>query len=203
MRARSAGFSLFELVVYILSVAIIYALASNRFAEFPGQAERANFLAVTTQIQSAVNLEMIVGMGLGRISSAESLVGANPMELLLEPPSNYLGAFAGLDQTTVSRRAWYFDQDRSELVYLVNDTTDVFIVPDGQEIPTDEIRFSLVADYSELDRESGLPAGFIEQGAEQAQDTVLRFDGIVMRPVIPFRWGRETLEAAGQNSAGV
>lgn len=203
MRARSAGFSLFELVVYILSVAIIYALASNRFAEFPGQAERANFLAVTTQIQSAVNLEMIVGVGLGRISSAESLVGANPMELLLEPPSNYLGAFAGLDQTTVSRRAWYFDQDRSELVYLVNDTTDVFIVPDGLEIPTDEIRFSLVANYSELDRESGLPAGFIEQGAEQAQDTVLRFNGILMRPVIPFRWGKGNLEAAGQNSAGV
>lgn len=180
-------------------VAIIYALASNRFAEFPGQAERANFLAVTTQIQSAVNLEMIVGMGFGRISSAESLVGANPMELLLEPPSNYLGAFSGLDVSTVSRRAWYFDRDSSELVYLVNDNTDVFIVLSGLEVPADEIRFSLVADYSELDRDSGLPIAIVDQMAEQGQqhDTVIRFDGIVMRPVFPFRWGAEWLELAG------
>ena len=50
--AGSGGFSLFELVVFIICVAIIYASAANRFSDFPGEAERANFLAVSAQIQA-------------------------------------------------------------------------------------------------------------------------------------------------------
>ena len=88
---KHAGFSLFELVVFIISIAIIYAYATNRFAEFPGQAERANFMAVTTQLQTGVNLEMMMALGSGRVTSLEQFEGVNPMDLMLSAPTNYLG----------------------------------------------------------------------------------------------------------------
>ncbi|GAB5499200.1 MAG: hypothetical protein PsegKO_15110 [Pseudohongiellaceae bacterium] len=186
-----AGFSLFELVVFIISVAIIYAYAANRFSDFPGQAERANFQAVTMQIQSAVNLEMMFGVGVGRISSPLRMEGANPMELLLEPPSNYLGAFDAVDQSRLERRTWYFDQSRGELVYLANDPTGLVLVSNGREVPTNEVRFRLIADYSMHEKGSGLPVRALESAGETvpAENQVRKFNGIVMRPVTPYEWG--------------
>lgn len=188
---RVQGFSLFELVVFIISVAIIYAYAANRFQEFPGQAERANFLAVTTQIQSAINLEMMYGVGVGRISSPQRLEGANPMDLMLEPPSNYLGAYDIVDTSRLDRRTWYFDRGSQELVYLVNDASGVALLINGVEVPTDEIRFKLVADFGMHDRESGLPVRALESAGQTVaeEDQERAFNGIVMRPVIPYKWG--------------
>ena len=112
---KAGGFSLFELVVFIILVAIIYATAANRFADFPGQAERANFLAITTQLQTAINLEMMIGLGTGRIRTAERMDGVNPMDLMLQPPSNYIGVFDLIDRERIQRRVWYFDRSREEL----------------------------------------------------------------------------------------
>lgn len=190
--ARSvAGFSLFELVAFIIAVAIIYSVAANRFAEFPGQAERANFLAITTQLQSAINLEMMFGVGLGRVSSATNLEGANPMDLMLEPPSNYLGAFDVVDSNRIQRRVWFFDRRVGELVYLVNDPTGVFILRDGVEIPADELRFRIEADYGEYDTVTGLPVALVESDGSRVpeENRLTRLNGVVMRPVIPYRWG--------------
>ena len=199
--AGGAGFSLFELVVFIIAVAIIYAYAANRFGGFPGQAERANFLAVTTQIQSAVNMEMMFGVGVGRISSPQRLEGANPMELLLEPPANYLGAFDAVDTSRLERRTWYFDRRRGELVYLANDPRGLLLISNGREVPTNEIRFRLMADYSMHDEGTGLPVRVLESAGESVppENQVRKFNGIVMRPVMPFEWraeGEGELEAA-------
>jgi type II secretory pathway pseudopilin PulG len=190
----AAGFSLFELVVFIIAVAIIYAYAANRFSDFPGQAERANFLAVTTQIQSAVNLEMMFGVGVGRISSPQRLEGANPMEFLLEPPSNYIGSFDAVDQSRLERRTWYFDRRRGELVYLANDPAGLMWLQNGREVPATEIRFSLVADYSMHEEGSGLPVRALESAGETVpmENQVRKFNGIVMRPVTPYTWAAPT-----------
>ncbi len=189
--STSAGFSLFELVVFIISVAILYAYAANRFAEFPGQAERANFLAITTQLQTAVNLEVNLARGLGRLSRPEMLAGANPMDLLLQPPSNYLGAFESIDTSSVGRRLWYFDRSRQELVYLVNDSTGVFYLLDGEEFPTAELRFRIVAEYEDFDAQTRLPVSVLENAGNEVseENRETRLSGVLMRPVIPYRWG--------------
>ncbi len=187
---QSGGFSLFELVVFIISVAIIYAYAANRFAEFPGQAERANFLAVTTQIQSGVNLEMIMAIGRGRLGSVKRFEGVNPMDLMLETPSNYLGVVSSSQASELPRRSWYFDPATEELVYLINDAGGAYLLVDGVAYPTDEIRFKLVADYEEVDRMSGLPLGVAERGGNEVSEENIerRLNGIVLRPSTPYRW---------------
>lgn len=184
--SKSAGFSIFELVVFIITTAIIYAYAANQFSSFPGEAERANFLAVSTQIQTGVNMEMMFGLK-AFSGSAEGYEGANPMDLMLEPPSNYLGAFPAVDLSTMPRRSWYFDSSNQELVYLVNDASNVYLMQNGAGVPSNEIRFKITADYSQVDAGSGIPVGI---GGLQSQSKQ-RFNGMVFRPSIPYQWGSE------------
>ena len=193
---RSGGFSLFELVVFIISVAIIYAYAANRFAEFPREAERANFTAIVTQLQSAISLEMMVGVGTGRVPSAQLMEGINPMDLMLETPVNYLGSFDAVDTSQLPRRTWYFDRQRQELVYLVNDVGGVYLLQNGREVATTEIRFRVVLDYGDIDTRTGLPVESSEiRGVEVPEmNRERRFNGVLMRPVSPYRW-----EQTGEN----
>ena len=196
-RAQSGGFSLFELVVFIISVAIIYAYAANRFAEFPGQAERANFMAVLTQLQTGVNFEMMMAVGTGRVGSVDKLEGVNPMDLMLEAPTNYLGVLSSAQAAESSRRSWYFDPATEELVYLINDVGGAYIVVDAISYPADELRFKLVADYSEVDRVSGLPVHIAERdGSTVAEENIKRrLNGVVLRPSTPYQWQKGVEEA--------
>ncbi len=190
-RKYSSGFSLFELVVFIISVAIIYASAVNRFSRFPEAAERANFLAVASQIQTGVSLETTLGVASGNTHNMSRYDGANPIDMLLSPPSNYLGAIDGNDSSDLPRRSWYFDLRRSELVYLVNESQNVFFLVDGVQIPTNEIRFRIEVNYRYVDRQTGVEIAFANgRDAEEYedQDYRRRFGGVLMQPVTPYQW---------------
>jgi type II secretory pathway pseudopilin PulG len=187
---RVAGFSVFELVAFIILASIVYAGAVNRFSQFPGQAERANFLAISTTLQSAINTEMLYGVGVGRINSPQRLVGANPMDLMLEPPSNYLGAFNQLDTSNLERRVWYFDLSTRELVYLVNDTSGVFLIINGTAVPTNEIRFRMQATYSMHEAGSGIPVQALVNNGAPVGAQQQGFDGIALRPTVPYVWNQ-------------
>jgi len=191
----NSGFSLFELVVFIISVAIIYAYAANRFSEFPAQAERANFTAIFTQLQSGITLESMFGGNGGIIQDPSILEGINPMDLLLSTPSNYLGAFDVADEDEMSRRSWYFDKTRNELVYLVNDVGGVYLEINGTLIPTDSLHFKVKAMYREIDAATGLDAAIANRTSPSySKDASGRFSGMLLQPVIPFVWGEEVEE---------
>lgn len=196
---KSAGFSLFELVVFIILAGILYAEASNRFAEFPAEAERANFFATTTQLQSALTMEMMLDVAGGQTGAAEQLVGVNPMNLLLQAPSNYLGAFTQIEQSQIERRSWYFDSVKGELVYLVNSDDRVALLVNGAQILTNEIRFRVVAVYGDDYSKAGssqaeslsarLEDNRSAAGANSARGAVVRkLNGLLLQPVTAFQW---------------
>lgn len=200
----AGGFSLFELVVFIICVAIIYATAARRFAEFPEQAERANFLSVMIEIQTAVNLEIMLGYNSGRFTNIEAFAGANPMDLLLAPPRNYLGAFDGSNQNELPRRSWYFNTETRELIYLVADSDNVFVARNGVFSPADEIRFQLQVKYRYEDMNSGLPVEVIDQTDAPIPESQLkrRIAGVTMLPVFPFNWEGADPEAMIEEATG-
>ena len=186
---KTRGFSLFELVAFIISVAIIYAYAANRFAEFPAQAERASFIAVITQLQTGINLELISAVTRGNIGAADLLEDINPMDLMLLPPSNYLGAFSGAASAELPRRSWYFDNSSNELVYLVNDSSGVYLTINNTQVPVNEIRFRVAPDYGEVDIQTGLDARIASRAQEVPQENRRsRLNGVVLKPVAPFYW---------------
>jgi type II secretory pathway pseudopilin PulG len=189
--ASQSGFSMFELVAFIIVVAIIYATAANRFGEFPGEAERANFLATTTQLQAAVNLELMLAMTSGQKGMLNSYEDANPMDILLDPPSNYVGAFDFVDLSRMPRRVWYFDSQRNQLVYLVNDAEDVYLVYGSSRVPTEEIRFELNVVYRDgtigisNDQENNQTA---QASNSEIQNRSRRVSGLLLKPVVPYLW---------------
>ena len=53
----------------------------------------------------------------GESATLISLTGANPMDLLLEPPGNYAGSGSRSSAEGMPRRSWYFVEDDRLLVY--------------------------------------------------------------------------------------
>jgi len=184
------GFSLFELVVFIICVAIIYATAANRFAQFPAAAERANFVAVVSQIQSGINLQSMEYVINGGTTQAQYLDAANPMDFMLEAPSNYLGAYDFVDSSRLPTRSWYFDQTTGELVYRVSTSEGVFLISGPIEVPTEEIRFHLAVKYTYEDRNGRQlsSAVYDESGGLSNPSLRRKFRGIVFEAVTPYRW---------------
>ena len=197
---RQEGFSLFELVVFIISVAIIYATAANRFAAFPDAAERANFIAIVSQIQSGINLQSMEYVVNSNSREAQFLESANPMDFMLQAPSNYIGAFDLVDTERLERRSWYFDRVAGHLVYLVNAEDAVVLEMGAVEIPTDEIRFHLAVEYSYEDRRGRAVsvADYDESGGLNNPTIQRKFRGIRFEAVTPYRW-----EATGVDLSNV
>lgn len=170
------GFSMFELVVYLLSVSILFAAAVSRYQDFPGEAERANFTAVLAQLRTGVNLQMILALTSNKRSALEEMEGSNPMDLMLETPNNYVGALSGINETELPRRVWYFDTINGELVYLADRADNLFLLTPQGRLPTERIRFRIrnVYDETESERRS--------------------WQGIILVAVEPYEWRRISLE---------
>ncbi len=184
----SRGFSLFELVVFIISVAIIYAAAARRFSDFPGEAERANFLAVTTQIQSSITLEAMLSLSRDGANNIAAYVNSNPMDMLLEPPRNYIGLIDSANATNLDRRIWYFDPQTRELVYLANDSDNLYHVIGESRVPATEIRFVVSAEYVYRDKSTGVPVSLTNLSSDYSEQYEKKFSGLLLKPVIPFDW---------------
>jgi hypothetical protein len=191
---RSQGFSLFELTVFIIVSAIVYAGAARQVKNFPGDAERANFYAISTQIGAGINLEMMMGITRGLKDQMAAFANSNPMDLLLQAPSNYIGAFDALDINGIRRRVWYFDRSSGELVYLASDAQGLTKLINGNYMPTNEVRFILSVEYSYRDA-SGLPVELT--GGEAAGNAGSRrsISGLRLKPVIPFEWSIGDIQA--------
>jgi len=170
------GFSMFELVVYLLSASILFAAALSRYQDFPGEAERANFTAVLAQLKTGVNLQMILALTSNERTLLDELEGSNPMDLMLETPNNYVGALSVIDETQLPRRIWYFNTNSGELVYLADRADNLFLLTSQGRLPTERIRFHIRNIYHE-------PAN--ERRSWQ---------GINIVAVEPYEWRRIPLE---------
>lgn len=175
---------MFEMVSFIIISAIVYSTAVNRFNEFPEAAERASFLAITTQLQSGMSLEMMLGLTTGAVNSIQNYENMNPMDFMLKTPSNYLGALSQVATETLPRRSWYFDSDTAELVYLINEADNAFLIVNSTEVPTTEIRFRIVVSYRDPRTGATIRASDIPESGISG----LRLGGIVLSPVVPYRW---------------
>ncbi|MEC8860428.1 MAG: prepilin-type N-terminal cleavage/methylation domain-containing protein [Pseudomonadota bacterium] len=166
INSRSAGFSLFELMVYILAASILFAAAFNRYQDFPGEAERANFLAIQAQLNAAINLQMMRIIASGGWDDARQLDGLNPMDLMLTTPGNYVGTLSGADIAQLPRRIWFFDQARGELVYLAENAENLYLLNDGERTATGRLSFRVSNRYSSTGS----------------------WEGLVLAPVRPYEW---------------
>jgi len=117
--ARQKGFTLLELVMVIVVIAILATVALDRFWSLQVAAERAMIQQVTGNIRSALGMEVARFALDGRVGELPQLDGSNPMLLLAQTPVGYLGEVSP-DSAEITEASWYFDPNSQTLNYRVS-----------------------------------------------------------------------------------
>jgi len=172
MRAQKAvGFSLFEFLVVVTSIALLGGVLLERVRFYQEQAEKAAMEQMAASLRSALRLQIAQRLPQGRRSLAE-LVEQNPMDWLLGKPANYLGERFGPQSGTVPGGSWYFDLRDKSLVYVVGNGRHFVPNPAGRKEVRYQIRPLL----------GGKP-----QAAKDAADNQA-IDGVSLDLLAPYQW---------------
>ena len=114
------GHSYLELLVVITLISILIAVALDRLLPYIREAERVAVLRLEADIRNTLVVEAAKRIAGGRSSSLSALAGSNPMGLMLEAPSNYLGEKKSPGLEDIPARHWYFDTATGRLVYRMS-----------------------------------------------------------------------------------
>lgn len=169
------GFSLVELAVVVVCIGILSGILLDRALPLIGLAERTAFEQVRGQLSSALLLEAAERIARGESATLAAYEGANPMELLLKPPSNYLGTVADPAHQTMPRRSWYFDPSTGALFYRAGRGARIAIADRPAELLALRTRFAF------RDRDG-------DRRFDPSRDA---FDGLALEPVESYVWATD------------
>lgn len=169
--ASSKGFTLIELIIVVVIIAILTGLFINRVLFYQEQAEKAAMEGVAGAIQSALILQYGQILTRGKPSDVAALAKDNPMNWLQKKPGNYAGEFYEPTPQSVDSGNWVFDLKTRDLIYLVHNTGHFKPGRDGKSW----IRFH-VATYFEPWL---LPS---------LQNAAPELTGLLFEPVEPYSW---------------
>jgi prepilin-type N-terminal cleavage/methylation domain-containing protein len=169
---RTRGFTLIELMVVIIAVGVLAGVALDRFLPLIGRAQRAAFLQVQAELQTALLLEAAERITRGEARTLAALANGNPMALLLRPPANYIGPIAEPAEEDLPRASWYFDERDAALVYLVGKYAR-FTALDG---PPGRIELKTAFVFDDRDRD-----GVFDPASDE-------FEGLRLQPAHAFAW---------------
>ncbi len=168
------GFSLLELVIVIILVALLFTVAVNRLAPLRGDAEAAHVATVIGSLRSAIGMETAARVVREGVQGLAELEGINPMTLLQEMPEQYLGNLPAGRSNEIPAGSWYFDDADGLLVYRVRYPQYL----DGNPPPPVELQWRVQLQFDSLSESSAL---------DSQQD---RVRGIRLQPLHDERWTR-------------
>ncbi len=114
------GFSLLELVVSLTVAAVLVGVFLDRALYYREQAEKSAMERVALDLRSSVNLrvaELVLRSSFGELAA---LPEQNPLDLLEQKPTNYLGVLPLPPGAEIRPGNWYFDKFSKEVVYYVD-----------------------------------------------------------------------------------
>lgn len=123
-RGGERGFTLLEMVVVVILIAVLMFIAIDRLIRLQAVAERVAMDQVLGGLRSALTLQLAQRIVKGRTGDLGTLAQANPMRWLVRPPLNYAGAFEHPDPARIAGGQWYFDRGSDRLVYRVAHAAD-------------------------------------------------------------------------------
>jgi hypothetical protein len=159
-------------MVVVIAIGILAGALLDRVLPLIGRAQRAAFVQVRVDLQTALLLQAAERITRGEAATLPSLAAANPMTLLLTPPANYVGSFASPPEDGVPAASWYFDEHSHRLVYRVGRYTRF----DPQGGPPG--RIELATEFVFEDRDG---SGSFEPSRDE-------FEGLRLIPVHAFAW---------------
>ncbi len=166
------GFTLIELAVVAVIVAVLAGLLLKRALYYQEQAERVSMEQTLGILRSAMHLQMADRLLHPALRPMSQLAGDNPMNWLAERPPNYVGEYAAPRPGQIAHGNWYFDTNERTLVYLPTYDEHLQTAP-GEN---GALRFR-----SHLS--TGNTIGYAANGA-----STQTFEGVVLEPVKPYKW---------------
>lgn len=116
---NTRGASYIELLVITILILIFIVMVINRVWPLRIAAERVSMEHMLGTLNSALGIEMVARASHGGLAHMADLEGSNPMNLLDEPPANYIGELQTPEPENIDGYSWYFDRTRKILVYRV------------------------------------------------------------------------------------
>jgi general secretion pathway protein G len=107
-------------VVSLTLVAVLVGVFLDRALYYREQAEKSAMEQVALDLRSSVNLRVAELVLENRFADLIPLAAQNPMDLLAQKPSNYLGILDRRRKKEVVTGNWYFDDGSKEVVYYVD-----------------------------------------------------------------------------------
>lgn len=171
-KRRAGGFTLLELILVIILVAVFAAILLGRFLLYQEMAEKASMEQTAGAVRSALNIQVAGLIARGGTQEIPKLATLNPVIFLAEKQKNYVGEFYEAALEDIPSGSWYFDLKHKELVYLVR--SGEHFVPD--EKGDKRVRFKVDLVYNEDLLSSAAGSGRRELG------------GVVLKEVVPYTW---------------
>jgi len=160
MRKSLTGFSILELTVVLIVIAVLAAIAISKLFPIQVDAERASVENVIGGLRSAIGIKVASYIAKDDVADVRRLVGSNPMDLLSEPPRNYLGTVSAAEMSGVPTGEWYFDIRAGVLAYRVVNAGYFR----GGSGPPAEARFAVAPVYEDRNHNGRFDAGDMIQG---------------------------------------
>ncbi|WP_256077117.1 type II secretion system protein [Massilia sp. YIM B04103] len=116
--AQRRGFSLFELSVVLVVIAVLSTVFLQRVLFYQEEAERAAVAQVLAQLRAGVQGKVAELHLRGKGTDLSRFSGQNPMLWLVRQPPNYLGELGAPETSELQTGNWYFDRTERILLYL-------------------------------------------------------------------------------------
>lgn len=117
-RGRLAGLTLLEFAIVAIVAGILLTVLLQRMYFYRGEAERAEVHKLVSNMRVALNSRLLQAVVQGKLREMAVLAGANPIDLLVRPPVNYLGEMNELAAQRAAAGNWYFESRGRKLVYV-------------------------------------------------------------------------------------
>jgi prepilin-type N-terminal cleavage/methylation domain-containing protein len=166
------GFTLFELIIVIILVAVFSGILLKRFQVYQEMAEKTAMEQTAGAVRSALTIQVAGLIARGRVEDIPKLVAVNPMTLLTESQKNYVGEYYNVERADIPTGSWYFDLKRRHLVYVVRNGTHFVSDENGAK----EVRYRVKLVYNDWFNGAGIRI--------DKQDVA----GLVLETVRPYSW---------------
>lgn len=113
---KRSGFTLFEFVVSMTVLLALSAVLWSRLAAYEVEAERLAVQRLVATLRTALHLRLAAQPGRAGV---QALLDGNPLDLLQQKPTNYLGEFYAPELQKLPGGNWLFDRRDKCLVYLL------------------------------------------------------------------------------------
>lgn len=171
IKSRSHGFTLFELILVIIVVALAAGMLAGRVLTYQEAAEKAAMEQTAGAVRSALTIQATGLIVRGGMENVQKLVTVNPITLLTEHPKNYAGEFYVLPDD-IPPGNWYFDLKARQLVYLVRHDAHFQSGEEGVKA----VRYQVTLMYNDLLSNANGKSDRKEIG------------GVALREVLPYKW---------------